>query len=203
MSNKSPFFIIEEFVSPLQCEDIVFRLDNRFPQYDGDDNVKCTQKLNTLTENRIMPVFLDVIPMLESYFDFEYAGTTKFNFNWYPAGYNNQEIICENSVNTNTGWKRVNEYDFTCFIFLNDHQEKIPFDPMYEVSGGKHEYPTHGFGFNPKRGTLIVHPSAPNFSYAISPILEGELNVVRFNLAAEELYNYKMENFKGDYNTWF
>lgn len=202
-NNKSPFYIIDEFVSPLQCEDIISRLGNKFPQFDSNENVLCTPKVNTLTEMRLMPHIKDLIPELEKYYGFEYAGTTRFIFNWYPKGYSDQSIICDNSTKTKNGWKKTKEYDFSGMIFLNDYQSETPFDPYFEVNGGKHEFVTHKFGFNPKRGTLIIHPSGPNFTYSISPILEGELNVMRFNITAVDDYKYDMNNFRGNYKTWF
>ena len=203
MTTKSPFFVVEEFVSPLQCEDIVERLNNILPQRDVKNKVLCTQKINKLTEMRIMPSLQELMPSLEKHFEFDYLGTTSFKFNWYPTGYNDQTIICDNSVKISSGWKRTNEYDFSGLIFLNDFRAEAPFDDYYEVKGGKHEYITHQFGFNPQRGTLIIHPSAPNFTYSITPIEVGNLNVIRFNLKAVEEYNYDMNKFKGNYKTWF
>ena len=203
MTSKSPFFVVEEFISPLQCEDIVDRLGNYFPQVDANNKVQCTQSVNQLTEMRVMPSLHGLMPTLEKHFDFKYRGTTQFKFNWYPVGYSDQTILCDNSVKTQSGWKRIYTYDFSGLIFLNDYRSEAPFDEYYEVMGGKHEYVTHGFGFNPKRGTLIVHPSAPNFTYAITPIEVGNLTVIRFNIKAETEYNYDMDKFKGNYKTWF
>ena len=203
MTNKTPFYVVDEFISPLQCEDIVERLDNRFPQTDTEGNILSVPKVNKLTEMRIMPAFKALIPTLESYFEFTYLGTTKFILTWYPSGYNDTSSICDNSVRTRDGWKRINEYDFSCLIFLNDFRDSVPFDEYYEVKGGKHEYVTHGFGFNPVRGTMVFHPSSPNFEYSIAPILAGNLNVIRFNVKADVEYKYDMDKFKGDFNSWF
>lgn len=203
MNSKSPFFIVEEFVSPLQCEDIIIRLGNKFPQSDPNGNILSTPKVNRLTEMRLFPLIEELIPDLESYYDFEYGGTTKFIFNWYPQGYEDQSVICDNSISTPAGWKRTKEYDFTGLIFLNDYNDTPPFDPYFEVNGGKHEYVTHNFGFNPSRGTLIIHPSGPNFAYSIAPILQGDLNVMRFHIAAHGEYEYDMNKFPGSYKTWF
>lgn len=203
MPNKSPFYIVDEFISPLQCEDIIERLDNRFTQKDNAGNILSIPKVNRLTEMRVMPSFKELIPDLETYFDFKYLGTTKFIITWYPTGYNNTSTICDNSMRTREGWKRIFGYDFTCLIFLNDFRDSAPFDEYYEVKGGKHEYITHGFGFNPTRGTMIFHPSSPNFEYSIAPILAGNLNVIRFNVKAETEYEYNMNNFQGDFKTWF
>ena len=82
MTTKSPFFVVEEFVSPLQCEDIVERLNNILPQRDVKNKVLCTQKINKLTEMRIMPSLQELMPSLEKHFEFDYLGTTSFKFNW-------------------------------------------------------------------------------------------------------------------------
>ena len=59
--NKSPFFIVPEFLSPLECEDIVNRSYFEFPNTVNGVPVKSTTQ-NLLTQNRILPYLEDIIP---------------------------------------------------------------------------------------------------------------------------------------------
>jgi hypothetical protein len=88
-------------------------------------------------------------------------------------------------------------------LFLNDYSDDNKFDERFEVRGGKLEFPTHEFGFNPERGTAIVYPCCPNFINAVSPVEVGDSNVIRFHIIAKDEYKYDMANFPGDYTTWF
>jgi hypothetical protein len=98
---------------------------------------------------------------------------------------------------------RLYNRDFTGVIFLSDYQEQVPFDDEYEVFGGKLEFYSHKFGFNPQRGTLIIFPSDPHFINATSPIQAGDLFQIRFHITCTQPYLYNPKNFPGNYTTWF
>lgn len=203
MSTKSPFFIIEEFVSPLACEDIIERLDNFYPNTNADGQSEKTIKFNKLTEIRLLPAIELLIPELEKYYGFELKGITPFNFEWYPERCVTEKPRCENSEYVNKRWYRVNNHDFTGIIFLNSFQAKMPFDPDFEVSGGQLQFPNHQFSINPNRGTLVIFPGDQHFINYTSPIKVGNLNQIRFHIASKKPYVYNRANFPGDYTTWF
>lgn len=202
---KSPFLVFEEFISPLQCEDIIIGNNNTLPNYDKDLNIRPLYFGNKLAEVRISPLIIEqVIPRVEDYFDVDVKGLTEFEFEWYMEGYSGDDPIrCENSSYINGEWKRINDHDFTGILFFNDYNDKSPFDPEFEVYGGALEFPTHDFSFNPNRGTLVVYPGAPNFINHVAAVEAGELTLLRFHLATHEPYVYNMDEFPGNYRTWF
>ena len=208
MVSKSPFFVIKELISPLQAEDVVTRLKHTIPNTDQKGDPAVTYKGNALSESRIIPIFYQVLPTIEGYYNFNTKTLTPFTFEWYPTGYSGQKAKCEGSKLINkrgktSSWHKISDYDFTVVVFLNDYSDSNMFDERFEVRGGKLEFPTHEFGFNPERGTAIVYPCCPNFINAVSPVQIGDLNIIRFHIIADEDYVYDMNNFPGNYKTWF
>jgi hypothetical protein len=202
---KSPFIVVEEFISPLQCEDIIIGNNNTFPNYDKMGKVQPLFFGNRLAEVRILPILTEeIIPKVEARFGVDVKGVTEFDMEWYSAGYEGTgQVRYENSVYNNGEWSRINDHDFTGVIFLNDYNDSAPFDEEYEVYGGQLEFPTHEFAFNPQRGTLVLFPGSPNFANHIASVNAGELTLIRFHLATHEPYVYNMREFPGDYRTWF
>lgn len=201
--SKSPFIVIDEFISPLMCEDIVERSHMEFPNTEGGVPVKSITQ-NVLTQNRILPYLEDLIPHLEAYFGFQHGGILPFNIETYPQGCKQEVARSENSeLGVDNEWKRVNDRDFTGIIFLKDNCDESRFDDYFEVYGTKLEFPNHGFGFRPARGQLVLFPSAPNFINAtVSPKL-GDMVQIRFHLVASDPYTYDRNDFPGNYTTWF
>lgn len=147
---------------------------------------------------RLEPLFEDV----EKYYNVEYRGTEKMFFEWYPEG-SEGKPICDGSDYLRKSWVRTRDRDITAVLFLSDYRETAPFDPDYEVCGGKLEFPQHGFGFNPERGTLIFYPSTPHFINAVAPIQAGDLFQVKIHLATQVPFMYQPADFKGNYTVWF
>lgn len=202
---KSPFLIYREFLSPLQCEEIIIGNNNLYPNYDKEGNIQPLYFGNKLSEVRIMPQVVDlVVPDIESHFNVDVKGVKPFTMEWYSSGYEGSGTPrCENSMHTSNGWRRVNDNDFAGIIFLNDYQDTTPFDPYFEVFGGQLEFPTHRFSFNPQRGTLIIFPGASNFINYTAPVKSGELTQIRFHVATHELFVYDMKEFQGTHEQWF
>lgn len=208
MKSKSPFIIIEDFISPLLCEEIV---DSSFSEVnDVDENNKpiMSVRYNRLAEIRISEAVSElIVPEMEKYYDFEFKGIHPFELEWYPQGCKNNKQRCENSIyNKSKGkgtWYRSNSKDFCAVIFLKDYREKKPLDPYYEVCGGKLQFLNHNFSINPKRGTLVIFPGDQHFINYTSDILAGDLHQIRFFIAAKEPYIYDPNKFPGNYTTWF
>ena len=203
MTSKNPFFLIEEFVSPLQCEDIITRLKHTIPDSDINDVPYKTIKYNELTEFRLLPQLEALMPTLEQYYSFEAKGILPFNFEWYVEGFHVEPHRCGSFVYQNKKWVRVSDIGFTGIIFLNDYNDSPPFDQDFEVVGGKLEFMNHQFSFNPRRGTLVFFPAAPNFMHTTGPIQAGELNQIRIHVVPTIQYNYDMTKFPGNYKIWF
>lgn len=200
--NKPPFFVVEDFLSPLECEDIVNRSFFEFPNMVNGVPVKSTTQ-NALSQNRILPYLEDIIPDLEEHFGFEHGGILPLTIEYYPEGCKQEGIRAENSMLKDGQWRRVNDHDFTGVIFLKDASTDRNFDDEFEVYGSSLQFPNHNFSFTPSRGRLIIFPSAPNFNNTtISPKL-GDVYQVRFHLVAMDPYNYDRHQFPGNYKTWF
>lgn len=208
MVYKSPFLVIKDLLSPLQCEDIVSRLKHTVPNSDQLGNPTVTYKGNALSEIRITNVIKELMPEIEKYYAFIEKTLTPFIFEWYPAGFTGQVASCEGSVllrkkGEGKHWQKVKDYDFSVVIFLNDSNYGQDFDERFEVRGGKLDFPTHDFGFNANRGMALIYPCCSNFINAIGPVSVGNLNLIKFNIIAEEEYQYTPENFPGGYLEWF
>lgn len=200
--TKSPFFIIDDFLSPLECEDIINRSHFEFPNKENGTPIKSSTQ-NVLTQNRILPYLEDMIPAFEEYYSVEHGGILPFAIECYPEGCKPEGIRAENSVRRDGKWARINEHDFTGIIFLKDSSTDVNFDDYFEVYGTKLEFPTHQFGFMASRGQLIIFPSAPNFiNYTVSPKL-GDMYQIRFQMIMMTPYKYDMNTFSGTYKDWF
>lgn len=203
---KSPFIIIEDFISPLACEEIIDNLQNQLPDVDENNVPQPGMKFNRLSESRLHTAIEEfLIEDLEEYYDFEYKGMLPFEFEWYPQGCKNNKQRCENSVylkNINK-WHRINNKDFCGIIFLNDYRDKKPFDSDFEVMGGKLQFLNHNFSINPKRGTLIFFPGNEHFINCTADVQVGDLNQIRFFVSANKPWIYDKTKFPGDYKSWF
>lgn len=199
---KSPFFVIEEFISPLMCEELLDIIDFTFPDEDREGNYIKTIKTSDKAEAILYDRFSLVIPDLETYYNLKYKGMERIMFEWFPEGSKGQ-FIAENSNFLRKKWLRTKNRDLTGILFLSEYQDKTPFETDYEVYGGKLEFVQHRFGFNPNRGTLVIFPSDPHFINITTEIFSGDLFQARIQIAAQVPFIYNPELFPGDYTVWF
>lgn len=204
MSTKihSPFHIIQDFISPMMCEDIVYELNFTVPDVDLDHKPQKTIRSNDKAEDLIFDRIQKIIPDLEERYKIKYEGTERIIFEWYSEGCVGEPVHCENSEFLRSKWLRIKNRDLSAILFMSDFQETIPFDQDFEVYGGKLEFAQHAFGFNPERGTLIVFPSSPHFINATNQILAGDLYQARFHIAASVPFLYQPVDFPGDFASW-
>lgn len=199
---KSPFFILQNFISPLLCEQLVDECAFDFPDVNVDDKpikmIRSSEKNQQILYDRIDPIMFTI----EKYYNIEYYGMENMSFEWLTTGVE-PNLHCENSQYLRKKWVRTINRDFTGVLFLSSYQEKTPFDNDYEVYGGKLEFPQHHFGFNPEMGTLIFFPSCPHFINQYSDILAGDLYVTKIHFACKRPFLYNPEDFPGDYTNWF
>jgi hypothetical protein len=203
MKKRSPFLVLEQFISPLTCETIVDIVDFDTPNMDEKGlpvpSTLSSETLHTLLADDL----LDCSEYIEEYFDVKIRGIHPIEVEIFPEGCPATNPVCENSAFIANEWRRMNNKDFVAILFLNDFREKVPFDPDYEVMGGKLQFPTHGFGFNPKRGTLVVFPGNENFIRSTSTIQVGQLHQVVFRFTCDRDYVYNKSQFPGNYEVWF
>jgi len=201
-TSKSPFFVVDGFLTPKQCEAIANRLDFLDPDVDSEGNPIEMKKHNDWAEQLIYDKFVSIAPELEEYYDFDYRATERVVFEYRGEG-TTSTPSCESSSWIKKQWVRTKDRDLSVVIFLSDYQDNIPFDDEFEVYGGKLEFLQHNFGFNPQRGTMVVYPSGPHFINAFSEIEAGELLIAKFHIAAASPYLYNPANFPGDFSSWF
>lgn len=195
--------IFEDFLSPKQCELIIDQLNFTVPDLDKDGKPMITVKGCEPAQEVIYEKFKTIIQNIESHYGLIYSGTEKMLFEWLSPGVEGQPG-CDNSAYTKSKkWFRRFNRDVSCVLFLSSYQDAEDFDPDFEVYGGKLEFPQHGFGFNPQRGTLIIYPSGPHFINATTKIEAGNLMRVKFFAVADLPYLYNPEKFPGSWRTWF
>ena len=199
---KSPFKIYRDFLSPKFCEQFCDTLGFTDPDCDAENNPIKMIKHNAMIEEIIYARLQPLIPDLEKYYGIQYKGTEHIMVEWFAEGVIGKPQ-CENSQYLNKKWVRTLPRDLTAILFFSDYQNTPNFDSDYEVYGGKLEFPQHGFGFNPERGTLIVYPSVPHFINATAEIMAGELYQARIHIAATVPFLYDPNHFSGNYTNWF
>lgn len=202
MTEKSPFYVVEEFISPLGCEDLIDACSFTVPDTDKEGKPVKTFKTSERAESFVYDRLQYLIPEVQAYYELIYKGTERISFEWFPESSQGQ-FQCENSEFVRGKWLRTRGRDLTGVLFLSEYQEHTPFEAEYEVYGGKLEFVQHRFGFNPKRGTLIIFPSDPHFINVTSPILCGDLYQARIQMATKTPFLYDPNKFKGNYTTWF
>ena len=95
--SKSPFFIAQDFISPLMCEWIVDSLGCYICDTDPEGKPLITTRRNEECQTVIFDKFLELIPTIEDYYNVEYKATEQALFQWRPEECIGDGIICENS----------------------------------------------------------------------------------------------------------
>lgn len=202
MTTKSPFYIVEEFVSPLQCEDLIDDCNFLVPDQDKEGHYVKTTKTCEAAELMIYERLLLILPEVQAHYGIIYKGTERVQFEMFPEGSDGKHQ-CESSDFLRGKWLRTRARDLSAVLFLSDYQENVPFEEDYDVLGGKFEFAQHKFGFNPQRGTLVVFPSDPHFINNTTPVLAGDLYQARIQIAAQTPYIYNPNDYPGNYLSWF
>ncbi len=169
MTPKSPFYIVENFISPMMCEDMVDDLNFLVPDKDKDGKDIKTTKTCGHIESILYERLMLLIPKLQSYYNVVYKGTEEITFEMFPQG-SKGDATAENSNIIRGKWMKTKQRDLTAVLFLCDYQDQPPIDGEFEVYGSKLEFPQHSFGFNPSRGMLIIFPSDPHFINGTSTV---------------------------------
>jgi hypothetical protein len=199
---KSPFLVVQNFISPLLCEQIVNASEMFVPDTDREDNPTKTMTRNEEVEGILFERLQQLIPQIENHFGVQYRGTEPMYVEWFPEE-SSGSLVCESSCYLRKKWVKTKDRDFSGILFLSDYQDNVPFDSEFEVYGGKLEFPQWGFGFNPQRGTLIIYPSGPHFINTTTKIHVGDLYQTRLHIATQQPFLFDAKYFPGDYRTWF
>lgn len=201
--TKSPFILIEDFLAPEMCEEIVLSLKHTVPNRDAKNFPIKTLKFNALQELRIMSSIDDLLDEAEPYYGFETLNISQFAFEWYAEGCKALPPLSDNSIFLNGKWLKTKDIDFTIIIFLSSTNDSSIRDTVMESFGGKMEFINHDLTITPKVGTMIMFPANHYFLNTFTDVFLGNLNCVRVHVTSKVPYEYKPENFPGDRRSWF
>jgi hypothetical protein len=198
---RSPFFIIHEACSPMQCEQIADSAE--FIQLDVNkaNQPTMTIKHTELSHMYVSKAISDNQDAIEEHYQAKIQHLEPTRVQWADETVM-PSPVCDNSQRIKDKWLRVHNRDLTALLFLCDYNDKPPFDSEFEVYGGKLEFPSHGFGFNPVRGTMIIYPSDPHFTHVFSKIGMGELFVSKTFIQLDPPLLYSPKNFPGTWRQW-
>ena len=202
-NSKSPFILIEEFIDPLECEDIILSLKHNIPNRDIKNIPIKTIKTNALAEIRLMPKIDDLLDQAEPYYGFETMNISPFSFEWMAENFEGDYPQADNAMYFNNKWIKSKDIDFTIIIFLTDSKTSSISDTLTECFGGKMEFFNHNLTITPKAGTMVMFPSNDHFLNNFTEVSLGNLNVIRIHVTAKVPFKYDPANFPGDYRTWF
>lgn len=206
---KSPFIVVENFLSPMLCEKIVSDIAVDMPDTDKDGNPQKLERHNLIWEHEIGERVHELIPQIEDTYNCTYRGLEKPLFQYYPENSKApaEQPGCENSKYIRKKWVMYKDVDLVGFVWLKDFNDAVPLDPRHEVFGGKLEFPAYNFSLVPQRGTLVLFPAGPHFITVISPVLLGSLYQIKLNVSITEKngarWFYNPANFKGTWQQWF
>lgn len=205
---RSPFHIVQDFLSPQTCEKIIQDNLVKAPDLDAEGDPKKSEHHITFFDALIAERFRQIVPEIEDRYDCSYRGLEKPFLQYYPENSKApaEPPGCENSKYVRKKWVMYKDVDLVGFIWLKDFNESVPLDPRFEVFGGKLEFPAYNFSLLPQRGTLVLFPAGPHFITVISPILLGDLYQIKLNVCISTKNNgrwfYQPSQFPGTWSDW-
>lgn len=209
--THSPFHVVENFISPANCERIIAEYGITVPSITEDgcplknERIISDVELISLLQNNILEHGEDI----QTRYTALIKGMDKPRFQQYFEDPKHACELhgCDNSKFVRKKWVKVRDVDIVAYVWLKDFGGGVPLDPRHEVYGGKLEFPAYNFSLVPQRGTMVMFPAGPHFISAISPVLVGSLEQLKFSLkltaADSSLYFYQPFNFPGTYQDWF
>lgn len=206
--THSPFHVVENFISPLQCEKLVSALALTRPDYyENGQPLKHERHVPVELSTSIMNELEDIKGDIEA----RYSGTLSdqhllFQQYWEDTKSPAEGMWCESSKFVRKKWSKIKNVDLVGFIWLKDFHNSVPLDPRFEVYGGKLEFPGYNFSLTPVRGTLVLFPATPHFVTAISHVMLGSLEQIKITARLtwhEAPWQYVPAHYPGTYQEWF
>lgn len=211
----SPFHVIENFLSPLECDQAIKELGLKAPTFEVDEKTPIkNERLLTGThfDTVIRNYLSDHADDIERRYQGNIVGIDQPRFVQHFEDPKNPAVPhgCESAKFLRKKWVKVKDVDIVGYIWLKDYNDGIPLDPSFEMYGAKLEFPAFNFSILPKRGDCIIFPAGPHFISAISHVLVGSAEYFKFafKLAVdtengEAMWFYQPQNFPGSYQQWF
>ncbi len=207
---KSPFFVIEDAVSPAKCELIIDKLGIQHPSFDENENPLKHERI--VTDYELLSYVKDAVLQHRSAIEERYdARLGEIQAPIFQQYFENPKKPCEthgcdNAKYMRRKWVKIKDTDLVAYLWLKDYNSGVPLDPRFEVYGGKLEFPAYDFSLVPTRGTMVIFPGGPHFITAISPVLVGSLEQVKLSLKLDVPsggWTYQPDKFPGTYQQWF
>lgn len=213
----SPFHVVENFISPALCDQIIAELGVSEPSFEIDEETPIKNE-RLLQGTRFDDILRDRLSEHADAIERRYGGTiTGLDQPRFVQHFENPKAPavahgCEAAKFLRKKWVKVKDVDIVGYIWLKDYNAGVPLDPAFEVYGGKLEFPAPGFNFSilPKRGTCVIYPAGPHFITAISHILVGSSEYLKFAMklmvnteTGEAAWFYQPANFPGTFQQWF
>ena len=198
---KNPFMLFRHVVS----DDFIDQYGMQHEYIADPDNKKKQIFAGESTDKVIQDIFEipNFVDTISSYYGISVGGVERPAHEIFVAGAK-EDPVCENSVFTKERqWMQTKNRALTGILFLNSFNSEPPFNENTQCYGGKLEFPSHQFGFNPEAGTLVIFPSAPQFVHLTTPIQRGVLEQIKFHIIPSEPYVYSPQDYPGDYRVWF
>ena len=174
---RSPFIVVQDFLSPQLCEKIVEDINVKAPDTDKAGNPKKLERHALKWEQDIAERFRDVVPEIEERYDSTYRGLEQPLFQYYPeyAKAPAEQPGCENSKYVRKKWVMYKDVDLVGFVWLKDYNENVPLDPRHFIT-------------------------------VISPILLSDLYQIKLNVCINEKngsrWFYQPSKFPGTWQEW-
>jgi len=198
---RSPFFVIDEALSPMQCEQVADSAEFISLDVNKANQPVMTIKHTEFAHDIVTQALVTHQENIEAHYGAKIINIEPTRVQWADETVS-PTATCDNSTRIKDKWLRVHNRDLTALVFLCDYNDKPPFDSEFEVYGGKIEFPSHGFGFNPVRGTMILYPSDPHFTHVFSKIGMGELFISKTFIQLDPPLIYSPRNFPGTWQQW-
>jgi hypothetical protein len=204
----SPFHVVEDFISPLRCEQLIQQLALKVPDRDENGDPLKHERIVNESCGDVLSELSAIAPFIERRYAALINGEPTVLFQQYQE---NPKIPAE--AHMAEGWKflrkkwtKFKDIDLVGFIWLKSFHASVPLDPRYEVYGGKLEFPAYNFSLTPVRGTLVLFPATPHFVHAVSHVMLGSLEQLKVHvkLRVNGLpWAYNPSQFPGTYQQWF
>ena len=209
--THSPFHVVEDFISPAKCEKLIEEFGIREPSLNEDGQPLKHERI--LKDPEVISMIQQAILEEGDAIQKRYNGLIKgMETPLFQQYFENPKKpceghACENSKFVRKKWVKTKDVDLVGYIWLKDYGSGVPLDPRVEVYGGKLEFPAYNFSLVPQRGTMVMFPAGPHFITAVSPVLVGSLEHIKFSIKITDLENgiwlYQPSEFPGTYAEWF
>jgi hypothetical protein len=204
----SPFHVVEDFISPLRCEQLIKQLALKVPDRDENGDPLKHERIVSELCGDVLSELSAIAPLIERRYAAQIVGEPLVLFQQYQE---NPKIPAETHMAEGwrflrKKWTKFKDIDLVGFIWLKSFHASVPLDPRFEVYGGKLEFPAYNFSLTPVRGTLVLFPATPHFVHAVSHVMLGSLEQLKVHvkLRVNDMpWVYNPSQFPGTYQEWF